>query len=155
MEYHFKVHKEGSGFWAECVELKGCRTQADTREALDEAMSEALNLYLSEQYDSALMFSSPRKSSVRGWAVVEVNPSVALALNIRQARLKKKFTQTQMKDLLGIKTLSNYQRLEDPRKANPELRTLVALTKILPELKIAAIIDSYRSPSSTGRKKAG
>jgi hypothetical protein len=36
MKYHFKVHKEMSGFWAECLELNGCITQADTQKELYE-----------------------------------------------------------------------------------------------------------------------
>lgn len=152
MEYHFKIHKEDDGFWAECVELKGCRTQANSREELDSAMTEALNLFLSESDDSLVQFQSPKKAVGKNIASVEVDPGVAMALTIRQTRLKKKLTQNQMKDLLGIKTLSNYQRLEDPKKANPELKTLVALTKVLPDLHIAAIIDSYRVQVS-GKKR--
>ena len=46
MKYHFKVHKEGDRFWAQCLELEGCVTQADTREELDQHMRDALNLYI-------------------------------------------------------------------------------------------------------------
>lgn len=51
MRYHFKVHKEKEGFWAECIELEGCVTQADTKEELNLNMQEALNLYLEEVED--------------------------------------------------------------------------------------------------------
>lgn len=27
MQYHFKKHKEDGGYWAECIELKGCVTR--------------------------------------------------------------------------------------------------------------------------------
>jgi len=30
MLYHFKIQKESNGYWAECLELKGCQTEADT-----------------------------------------------------------------------------------------------------------------------------
>ena len=30
MKYHFKVHKGGKGYWAECIELVGCITEADS-----------------------------------------------------------------------------------------------------------------------------
>lgn len=45
MRYHFKVHKEKEGFWAECIELPGYVTQADTNEDLGLNMQEALNLF--------------------------------------------------------------------------------------------------------------
>lgn len=28
MQYHFRIHKDQDGLWAECVELPGCMTQA-------------------------------------------------------------------------------------------------------------------------------
>jgi antitoxin HicB len=144
MEYHFKVHKEKKGYWAECLELKGCQTQADSLSELEANMKEALNLFLSENEDSVLIFSLPKKVPGKSIVAVEVDPAVALALMIRQARLKKKLTQTQMKDLLGIKTLSNYQRLEDPKRANPEFRTLILLNQQIPELKIENIFGAYK-----------
>lgn len=30
MFYHFKIHKEENKFWAQCLELPGCITQADS-----------------------------------------------------------------------------------------------------------------------------
>jgi antitoxin HicB len=42
MKYHFKIHKEGKGFWAECIELSGCFTEADSKEELRKNMHEIL-----------------------------------------------------------------------------------------------------------------
>jgi predicted RNase H-like HicB family nuclease len=44
MHYHFKIHKENNGYWAECCELEGCVTQGDTLEELYKFCDEALNL---------------------------------------------------------------------------------------------------------------
>jgi antitoxin HicB len=144
MEYHFKVHKEKKGYWAECIELKGCQTQGDSMAELNANMQEALNLFLSENEDSQLIFSPPKKITGKSIIAIEVDPAVALAITIRRTRLKKKLTQTQMKDFLGIKTLSNYQRLEDPKRANPEFRTLIMLNQQIPELKIENIFGAYK-----------
>lgn len=144
MEYHFKIHKEKKGYWAECLELKGCQTQGDTLAELQINMSEALNLFLSENEDSKLIFNQPKRFAEKSIVAIEVDPAVALALTIRRTRLKKKLTQTQMKDFLGIKTLSNYQRLEDPKRANPEFRTLIMLNQQIPELKIENIFGAYK-----------
>jgi predicted RNase H-like HicB family nuclease len=62
MIYHFTVHKEEKGFWAECVELLGCTTQGDTFEGLSKACEEALNLYLEEPKDSKMVFPLPNES---------------------------------------------------------------------------------------------
>ncbi len=139
MKYHFKVHREGTGYWAECVELN-CTTQADSKEELHFNLQEALDLSLSEPEDSKLLFPAPKKDlKGRNIVAVQVSPSVAFALELRQIRLKRKLTQKAMMDLLGIRNLSNYQRLEDPARANPELKTLFELQGKLPELSVARI----------------
>lgn len=139
MKYHFKVYKEKKGYWAECIEL-GCMTQADSREELLHNVHEVLDLYLSEPEDSTLLFAEP-KDNLRGRNIVavQVSPSVAFAMELRQTRLKRKMTQKAMMELLGIRNLSNYQRLEDPDRANPELKTLFELQGKLPELSVARI----------------
>ena len=52
MQYHFKIHKDVNMFWAECIELPGCFTQADNRKELLINMQEALSLYIEEDVDS-------------------------------------------------------------------------------------------------------
>ena len=59
MVYHFKVHKESNGYWAECIELKACVTQADTYNKLLKNMEAALNLYLDEPEFSKISFPLP------------------------------------------------------------------------------------------------
>lgn len=140
MKYHFKVHREKKGFWAKCIELDGCVTQGDSKEELLDNMREALDLTLSEPEDSRVIFAEP-KYALKGRSIVavQVSPSVAFALELRQARLKRRLTQKAMMELLGIRNLSNYQRLEDPDRANPELKTLFDLQGKLPELSVARI----------------
>jgi antitoxin HicB len=139
MKYHFKVHKEKKAYWAECIEL-GCVTQGESKQELLNNMQEALDLLLAEPEDSKLIFPEPKKETKgRNIIAVQVSPSVAFALEMRQTRLKRKLTQKAMMDLLGIRNLSNYQRLEDPKRANPELKTLFELAGRLPELNVAKI----------------
>jgi predicted RNase H-like HicB family nuclease len=137
MKYHFKIHKEGSGYWAYCLEFEACHTQGSSMEELKKNMEEALNLYLEEPSDSNLLFPAPdKKLSGRNIVEVSVYPSVAIANRIRQLRLQNKLTQHKMKDVLGIKNLSNYQRLEDPHRSNPQWDTLVNIKKHFPQFKL-------------------
>lgn len=144
MKYNFKFHKETKGYWAECVELDGCITQGDTMEELKYNMAEALNLYLAEDDNSTFIFNKPKNIKGKNIIPVEVEPAVALAMLIRQERLKQGKTQMEMMKHLEIKNLSNYQRLENPKKSNPEFKTLIALIKKLPQLDLAWIINSYK-----------
>lgn len=136
MKYHFKIHREGKGYWAECVELKGCITQADTLAELKDNLKEVLDLYLDEPEDSRVLFPLPKKR-VKGHSIVqvEVNPQIALAFLLRRERLKKKWTQIVVAKLLGM-PLYSYQRLENSKTANPEWKTLTKLLQIFPELDI-------------------
>lgn len=140
MKYHFKVHREKKGFWAQCIELDGTITQGDSKQELLYNMKEALDLTLSEPENSKVIFAEPNKAlKGRNIVAVQVSPSVAFALELRQARLKRRLTQKAMMELLGIRNLSNYQRLEDPDRANPELKTLFELQGKLPELSVVRI----------------
>lgn len=48
-EYHFEIHEEEDGFWAQCIEFPGCVTQGETEDELRENIEEALSLFLEEE----------------------------------------------------------------------------------------------------------
>ena len=60
MKYNFKIKKEIIGFSASCIELNGCRTQADDLGQLRINAKEALDLFLSEDESSNLIFKKPK-----------------------------------------------------------------------------------------------
>ncbi|HLB40303.1 MAG TPA: type II toxin-antitoxin system HicB family antitoxin [Candidatus Babeliales bacterium] len=87
MQYHFKIHKEGTGFWAQCIELPGCFTQADSKKELLVNMQAALNLYIEEDADSQDLAALPKK--IRGGkniVTVALEPQVAFAFLVRYWR---------------------------------------------------------------------
>jgi antitoxin HicB len=141
MRYHFKVHQEKKGYWAECVELKGCVTQANTKKELIENASEALNLYLDEPESSKMIFPEPL-SEPRGKGLIEisVDPKIAFAMVLRQERVKNHMTQSQVAKKLGLKNPYSYQRLENSKTANPSLLTIASLKSIFPGLNLEAIV---------------
>ncbi len=140
MRYHFKVHKEKEGFWAECIELPGCVTQADTKEDLDLNMQEALNLYLEEVEDYEYLAPMPKTSIKEERNVVEVpvDPSIALAFSIRYQRIKQGLTQREAADQLGMKAIYSYQRLE--KRCNPTLDLIYKLVLLFPALSLDKIL---------------
>lgn len=137
MKYHFKVHKEGKGFWAECIELPGCLTQADSMKELRKNMQEALNLYISEPENSKRLAALPDDSisSTRNIIEVPLEPSIAFAFMVRYNRIKHGLTQQEVASKLGFENLYSYQRLEN-RKCNPTLKMLFQIKKIFPEISI-------------------
>ncbi len=142
MKYHFKIHKAKDGFWADCVELKGCMSQGDTLDELKTNCKDALALYIEEPEDSKQIFPMPKKnlSKKRGILAVELDPPVALAFLLRQDRLRSGKNQTMIAKELGFKNLYSYQILENSKKLNPELKTLVLLKKVFPKINFDEIL---------------
>ena len=135
MNYHFKIHKEKKGFWAECLEIPGCLTQGDSIKELEFNMQEALSLVLDEPEDSKIIYPLPnskfkKMNSVRE---VAVEPNIAFAFLLRRSRLQKGLTQVQMKEKLHFKNLFSYQKLEMAKYANPTLKSLKRIKDALPD----------------------
>jgi len=132
MKYHFKVRRDPDSLWAECIELDGCHTQADTMEQLRKHMKDVLDLYLDEPEDSERLAPLPLEK-VKGREIVEipVDPKIAFGLYMKHLRKKHEFTQKQVADLLGMKNIFSYQRLE--KKSNPSLALLEKVKQVYPE----------------------
>jgi antitoxin HicB len=144
MKYHFKIHKESDGFWAECVELAGCHTEAETLSDLETNMAEVLNLYLSEPENSKILFPLPLKKTpnTRGVTLIPVDPSVAFSCLIRMTRIKHKLTLREMAKKLNYKNINTYAKLERAKTANPELRTLANIKNIFSDFPINLLLAS-------------
>lgn len=136
MRYHFRVHEEDDGFWAECIELEVCVTQADTQEQLFKNMQDALNLYIQEPVDSDFLAALPNDKIRKTRNVVEVpvDSEVAFAFMVRYHRIKNKLTQQQAAKKMGFKNLYSYQRLE--KKCNATLDMITKLKVLFPKFSV-------------------
>jgi predicted RNase H-like HicB family nuclease len=78
MKYHYRIYKEGTGYWAKCIELDGALTQGDSMDELMFNMHEALNLILDEPIESDMRFLMP-VTTLKGKNIVEieVEPEIA------------------------------------------------------------------------------
>jgi antitoxin HicB len=142
MKYHFRIHKEKDGYWAESLEEGlNANTQADTLEELHKNMKEVLELCLEEPEESTYIPPLP-DPSIKGKNIVEVpvDPKVALAAMVRRERLEHKLSQRKAAEKLGFKNVIQYQRLESGKNLNPELETLIKLKRIFPGLSVDAVL---------------
>ena len=141
MQYHFKAHKEKGGFWAECLELNGCITQADTQEELYKNCEEALNLFLEEPSDSKIIFPLPDNSLdvEKNIMKIQVEPEIALAVLLKNYRLNSNMTQKKVAEMLGMKNIYSYQRLE--KKSNPTLTIINKIHTIFPEIELNYLLQ--------------
>lgn len=136
MTYHFTSHKELNGYWAECCELEGCVTQADTLEELYASCEESLNLYLEEPKDTKVVFPLPDETlnSKKNLIKAVVEPEIALAVLLRYYRSNADMTQKQAAEMLGMKNVYSYQRLE--KRSNPTLAIIKKIHALFPEIKL-------------------
>lgn len=137
MKYHFKIHKEDDGFWAECIELEGCVAQADTFEELQKNMGEVLNLYVEEPEDSKDLAPFPDENIRLSKYTVEVSldPQIAFSFMVRYYRIKHGLTQHQAAKKMGFPNLFSYQRLE-AKKCNPSLKVISKVKQVFPDFSI-------------------
>lgn len=137
MKYHFKVHKEGEGFWAECLELAGCITQGNSIDELNENMQEALNLYVSEPEDSKDFAPFPDESIKKTKNVMEVSldPAIAFSFLVRYYRVQEGLTQHQAAKKMGFDNVNSYQRLER-KGCNPSLKTISKVKELFPDFSL-------------------
>jgi predicted RNase H-like HicB family nuclease/DNA-binding XRE family transcriptional regulator len=139
MHYHFKVHKEGKGYWAQCLEIAYCHTQTDGPGTLDDLRrncEEVLNLVLNEPPESKELIPLPDKNldGNKRLMKVKADDTIAFAMVLRQSRLKARMTQVQAAQKLGMKNINSYQRLE--RKANPTLTMINKLHTVFPKMEL-------------------
>lgn len=143
MKYHFKIHKENGGYWAECIELQGCVTQADTLEELNQNMQDALNLYIEEPERSKDLAAMPDDTIKLTKNIVEVpvDPFIGLGFLIRSLRIKSGLTQKKAAEKMGFKELYSYQRLESG-KSNPTFKILFKIKSVFPDFSIDQVLNS-------------
>ena len=141
MKYHFKIHKEADGFWAECLEIPGCVTQADSREELAVNMEDAINTAIQEPEGSRYLAPLPDESYKPSHSIAEVkvDPQVALGFTVRYNRIKRGMTQGEAAKRLGMKGIFSYQRLE--RKCNPTIAMVSKIIAIFPLINIRSIFE--------------
>lgn len=137
MKYHFKVHKEKKGYWAECIELGGCITEGDSIEELQKNMQEALNLFIEEPEDSKDLAPLPDDTITINKSIVEVSldPQIAFAFMVRYYRIKHGLTQHQAAKKMGFEKIYSYQRLEG-RRCNPSLKIISKIKKAFPDFSV-------------------
>ena len=133
MKYHFKVHKEGKGFWAQCIELPGCVTEGDSMEELQNNMQEALNLYIDEPEDSKELAPLPEGTIVQrviSWKYLLIH-KLLLPLWYAIAGSSRDLLNNKRQRKWVLHTIYSYQRLEN-KSCNPSLILISKVKKPFP-----------------------
>ena len=121
--------KEDKKYMVEFPDLAGCLTEGSTvKEALANA-KEALTGYLSSIFERGYSIPKPSMVKSRKTYLIEPEPEVATPIMLRQIRDEKNLNQTEAAKRLGI-SYQAYQRLENPSKCNPTIKTLEKVARV-------------------------
>ena len=114
----------------------GYLTYGKTLEQAKTMAAEAISGLLESYLEHGDKFTVPKTRSSSDWHSVEIDPSLAFALWLRNARISHNMTLAEAAEKMGVK-YQVYQKLENPRTANPTLKTLKKLETIFGQELIA------------------
>ncbi|WP_461245867.1 helix-turn-helix domain-containing protein [Treponema sp. R6D11] len=124
MVYNCTIKKEGDEYIAQFPDMPNVVTCGFTHEETLAMAKEALEGCL--ESDISHGNEIPPPSYTEGYAV-PVASHIALSLRLRELRGGQ--SQTDIAQKLGL-TYQAYQRLENPRKANPTVKTLEKIARV-------------------------
>jgi antitoxin HicB len=129
MEYYARVRKIKEEHFVSFPDLPNVNTYGFTHEHALEMASEALNGVLESEFERGFDRIPARNyAGKRNHYPIIVLPHIALAYELKE--LRKNQTQSEIAKKLGI-SYQAYQKLENPRKCNPTVKTLEKLGKVL------------------------
>ncbi len=120
---------EDENFTVEFPDLKGCITYGDTIEAAKAHAKDAMSAFLASMFDRG--FKIPEPSDIKGENVylIEPEPYASVPILLRKLRQEFGYSQIDVSKRLGI-PYQVYQKLENPNKCNPTVKTLEKIANI-------------------------
>ena len=124
MVYNCTIKKERNLFLAQFPDMTNIQTYGNTHEEALSMAKEALEGCLESDISRGIPIPPPAYK--KGYPVA-VSSHIILALRLRELRGNQ--SQTDIAQKLGL-TYQSYQRLENPRKANPTVKTLEKIARV-------------------------
>ncbi len=124
MVYNCTLENEGNMIIAQFPDMPNIQTFGYTQEEALAMAKEALEACLESDISRGLPIPPP--SYTKGYPV-SVASHIALSLKLRELRGSQ--SQTDIARKLGL-SYQAYQRLENPRKANPTVKTLEKIARV-------------------------
>jgi antitoxin HicB len=124
MTYHCTIEKEGDEYIAQFPDMTNIVTCGFSQDEALAMAKEALDGCLEADISQGNEIPPP---AFTGGYPVTVASHVALSLRLRELRGEQ--SQSAIAQRLGL-TYQAYQRLENPRKANPTVKTLERIARV-------------------------
>jgi len=127
MYYYASIDKEGDDFIVSFPQFQHINTYGRTVEEAIKNAEEALNGSIESDFERGFEIKDPQEYKGKNYHRIYIKPHIEIALRLRKIRDKK--SQIELAKELGI-SYQSYQRLENPRRCNPTVKTLEKIAKI-------------------------
>ena len=121
MHYYAKIVKKEGAFLVSFPDLKEINTYGETLPEAIKNAEEALNGSLESDFERGFSLVPSKEHKGTGLYQIPVHPHLEIAYVLRKLRTGK--SQVEVAHSLGI-SYQAYQKLENPRKCNPTIKTL-------------------------------
>lgn len=128
MEYFAKIVKDEDCFLVSFDDFPNIMTFGETLEEAFVNASEALNGSLESDFERGFEFPKRSKRAGTGYYAIPVLPHIKISYELREMREGR--SQIDIARQLGV-SYQAYQKLENPRKCNPTIKTLEKISSVL------------------------
>ena len=128
MYYYAILKKSDDVFLVSFPDFPNINTYGETQEDAIKNAEEALNGAIASDFERGFTLPKTSKIEKKNTVPIEVYPHIEIAYQLR--KLRKTKTQVEIAHELGI-SYQAYQKLENPRKCNPTIKTLEKIGSIL------------------------
>lgn len=124
--------KEDNCYIVEFPDLPGCLTFGDDIQAAINNAQEALSGYLESIDLRKIPIPTPSTRSGKNIYLIHPDRQVAFAVWLKLKRVEKGLSQKKAAELMGI-NFQSYQKFENPKTANPTLKTIEKIERVMGE----------------------
>ncbi len=127
MVYYALIEKEEDYLNVSFPQFQNVNTYGETIEEAINNAEEALNGCIESDFERGFEIPKPQKYEGKDYYKISIRPHIGIAFQLRKIRDKR--SQIELAKELGI-SYQAYQRLENPRRCNPTIKTLEKIAKI-------------------------
>ena len=127
LQYPATIKKTSGSYLVSFVDFDTINTWGETLTKALANAEEALNGCLESDFERGFILPDPSEKKGRSVYYIPVRPHIAVALMLRKLRAGR--SQREIAHRLNI-SFQVYQRLENPRRSNPTVKTLEKVARV-------------------------
>ena len=124
----FEKAAEG-GYVVEFIDIPSCVTEGDTLEEAKAMAKEAISAMLYSLDSRKKNIPDPSNKKGKGIYYIEPDLRIAFAITLKRERKRMGLSQKEIARRLNV-NWTFYQRIENPRRTNPTLGTILKLQNV-------------------------